>query len=103
MTKFLASFKALCAKSVIFLSVVCLLLLSNFFMPQHSYAASSAKQAQPKLETSTEEIIQPFELTKPEDSREGAYEEAAKLVENPKELIKAQNQEEKAQEKKIEK
>jgi hypothetical protein len=69
---------------------------------QHSYAASSPKQVQPS-EKSAEEIIQPFELTRPEGTREDAYEAAAKLVEEPKELIKAQNQEEKAQEKKIEK
>lgn len=101
MIKFLASFKALCFKSVVILSVVGLMLLSSLFMPQYSYAASRTQQS--KTEKPQEEIVQPFELTKPAESREGAYEEAAKLVENPKELVKAQNEEEKAQEKKVEK
>lgn len=101
MIKFLASFKALCFKSIMLLSVVGLMLLSSLFMPQYSYAAPGTQQS--KTEKPQEEIVQPFELTKPAESREGAYEEAAKLVENPKELVKAQNEEEKAQEKKVEK
>jgi hypothetical protein len=101
MIKFLESFQSLCFKSIVFLSVVCLIMLSNLFTPQYSYAASGIQQS--KTEEPQEEIVQPFELTKPAESREGAYEEAAKLVENPKELVKAQNKEEKAQEKKVEK
>jgi hypothetical protein len=101
MIKFLGSLKTLCFKSIMLLSIIGLMLLSNLFVPQSSYAASKTQQS--KVEKSQEEIVQPFELTKPADSREGAYEEAAKLVENPKELVKAQNQEEKAQEKKVEK
>jgi hypothetical protein len=101
MTKFLSSCKALCFRSIVFLGILCMLLLSNLLTPQYSYAASRAGSSQ--VEEAPEEIVQPFELTKPADSREGAYEEAAKLVENPKELVKAQNKEEKAQEKKVEK
>ncbi len=101
MIKSLMSIKTLCFRSIVLLSILGLMLLSNLFVPQYSYAASGAQQS--KAENSQEEIVQPFELTKPADSREGAYEEAAKLVENPKELIKAQNEEEKAQEKKVEK
>jgi hypothetical protein len=101
MIKFLVSFKALCFNFIMVLSVAGLMLLSNLFVPQYSYAASGTQQSQ--AEKSQEEIVQPFELTKPADSREGAYEEAAKLVENPKALVKAQNEEEKAQEKRVEK
>ncbi|WP_404787804.1 hypothetical protein [Altericista sp. CCNU0014] len=65
-------------------------------MPLNGYA-------EPGIDRNSEEVVQPFELTKPAETREEAYEQAAELVEHPKELIKAQNEEEKAQEQVIKK
>jgi hypothetical protein len=67
------------------------MLAINLLVPQYGYA-------QPEKNNGSEEIVQPFELTRPAETREEAYEQAAKLTENPKQLIKAQNKEEKAQE-----
>lgn len=85
----------LCTKSFWVLSLASLMFAAGLLMPQYGYA-------EPEMSKS-EEIVQPFELTKPAETREDAYEEVAKLTENPKELIKAQNEEEKAQEKVIKK
>lgn len=70
----------------IFSLIFCIVLL-----PQNGYAASESNKP-------SEEIVQPFELTRPAETREEAYEEAVKLTEDPKELVKTQNEEEKAQE-----
>ena len=82
----------LCFKSFWIFSLASLMIFTTLLLPQYSYAS-------PEVKAGSEEIVQPFELTRPAETREDAYEEAAKLTENPKELIKAQNQEEKAQEK----
>lgn len=99
MSKVLAAYKRIYSKFFLFLSLVSVLLLSSLFSPQSSYAVTLDQLH----EDEKEEIVQPFELTRPAGSREGAYEEAAKLVEDPKALVKAQNQEEKAQEQTVEK
>ena len=85
----------LCIKSFWVLSLASLIFAAGLLTPQYVYAASKTAES--------EEIIQPLELTKPAETREDAYEEVAKLTENPKELIKAQNKEEKAQEKVLKK
>lgn len=88
--------KKLALKSFRILSILGLICAINLIMPLSGYAdAEVAKDS--------EEIVQPFELTRPAETREEAYEKAAQLTEDPKELIKAQNQEEKAQEKVIKK
>lgn len=89
------TFKNLCKKGLVILSFVSLMFIINLAVPQDSYA-------KPEINKGTEEIVQPFELTKPAETRAEAYEQAAKLTENPKELIKAENREEKAEEKKVE-
>jgi hypothetical protein len=96
MSKVFDIYERISSKFFLLLSLMGLLVLSNLYVPQPSYATSLE-------ELPTDEVVQPFELTRPAEGREGAYEEAAKLVENPKELVKAQNQEEKAQEKVVEK
>jgi hypothetical protein len=72
-------------------SIFSLIVSVTLLTPENGYAASEPNK-------SSEEIVQPFELTRPAETREEAYEEAAKLTEHPKELVKAQNEEEKAQE-----
>ena len=99
MFKVLAAFKNIYSKFFVLASLVGVLLLSNLLLSQASYAAPPAS----KTEGLSEEIVQPLELTHPAESREEAYEQVAKLAENPKELVKAQNKEEEAQEKAIEK
>lgn len=85
----------LCIKSFWILGLTSLIFAAGLLTPQYGYAESTT--------TKPEEIIQPLELTKPAETREEAYEEVAKLTENPKELVKAQNKEEKAQEKVLKK
>jgi hypothetical protein len=68
-----------------------LLLTVNLCLPQQGYAAST-------IDKSSSEVIQPFELTNPAATREEAYDEVATLNKDPKALIKAENQEEQAQE-----
>ncbi len=85
----------LCIKSFWILSLTSLIFAAGLLAPQYGYAESETAKS--------EEIIQPLELTKPAETREEAYEEVAKLTENPKELVKAQNKEEKAQEKVLKK
>jgi pyruvate/2-oxoacid:ferredoxin oxidoreductase beta subunit len=96
MKTILAKLKSLALKSVAVLSIVSLIGFINLLVPLYGYAA-------PKPDIDSEPIIQPFELTKPAESREEAYEKVAELTENPKELIKAQNKEEKAEEKVLKK
>jgi hypothetical protein len=97
MSNVLSVFKEIYTKFFVLVSLVGVLLLSNLLFPPVSYAAPPAS----KTNGLSEEIVQPLELTHPAESREEAYEEVAKLAENPKELIKAQNKEEKAQEKAV--
>jgi hypothetical protein len=99
MSKVLVAFKSVYSKFFLFVSLIGMLLLLNLYSSQPSYAAPAAS----KVEGLSEEVVQPLELTHPAESREEAYEEVAKLAEKPKELIKAQNEEEKAQEKAVEK
>jgi hypothetical protein len=88
--------KHIATKGIAILSIVSLIGSLNMLVPSYGFAESSVHKE-------SEEIIQPFELTKPAQSREEAYEEVAELTENPKELIKAQNKEEKAEEKALKK
>ena len=80
----IASFWAICLTS--------LMLMTTLFVPPNVYAASQPDRG-------TEEVIQPFELTKPAATREEAYDDIANLNKNPKELIAAENKEEQAEEK----
>jgi hypothetical protein len=96
MKNILAAIKKIAIKGIAILSIVSLIGTINLLNSSYSYAESEANN-------SSEPIIQPFELTRPAESREEAYEQAAELTENPKELIKAQNKEEKAEEKVLKK
>lgn len=95
MKKIFRALTNLCIRSFWILSLTSLIFTAVLLTPQYGYAESTT--------TNSEEIIQPLELTKPAETREEAYEEVAKLTENPKELVKAQNKEEKAQEKVLKK
>ena len=66
--------------------------MTTLFVPQQVYAAD-------RIDRGAEEVIQPFELTKPAATRTEAYDDVAKLNKNPKELIAAENKEEQAEEK----
>jgi hypothetical protein len=88
--------KYITIKGVVILSIISLISSLNILIPSYGFA-------EPLVDKESEDIIQPFELTKPAQSRQEAYEEAAELTENPKELIKAQNKEEKAEEKALKK
>ena len=99
MSNVLSVFKEIYTKFFVLMSLVGILLVPNLLFSQASFAAPAAS----KTDGLSEEIVQPLELTHPAESREEAYEEVAKLAENPKELIKAQNKEEKAQEKAVDK
>jgi hypothetical protein len=96
MKTILASIKKLATKGIAMLSIISLIGTINLLAPSYGYAESETNN-------NSEPIIQPFELTRPAESREEAYEKVAELTENPKELIKAQNKEEKAEEKVIKK
>lgn len=96
MKRILRSITNLFVKSFWILSLASLMFAASVLTPQYGYA-------EPEVNRDPEEIVQPFELTRPAETREEAYEEAANLTENPKELIKAQNKEEKAQEKNLKK
>jgi hypothetical protein len=96
MKSILIEIKKLAIKGIAILSIISLVGSISLLSPSYGYAAS-------EVNNDSETIIQPFELTKPSESREEAYEKAAELTENPKELIKAQNKEEKAEEKVLKK
>ncbi len=81
---FLNSFWALGLASLIF--------ATSFSFTQSSYAAAPLKQA-------AKDVIQPFELTNPAATRSEAYDDIAKLNNDPKALIAAENKEEQAEEK----
>lgn len=85
--------KRFVTRSFLIFGVLSIICATNLVMPLYGYAEAE------EVNKGSEEIVQPFELTRPAETREEAYENAAQLTENPKELIKAQNQEEKAQEK----
>jgi hypothetical protein len=96
MKKILAELRKIAIKGIAILGIVSLIGTINMLIPSYGYADS-------EITNNSEPIIQPFELIKPAESREEAYEKAAELTENPKELIKAQNKEEKAEEKALKK
>ncbi len=68
------------------------LLFSTGLTIQSSYAANPVDRAAP-------DVIQPFELTNPAATRLEAYDDIAKLNNDPKALIAAENKEEQAKEK----
>jgi hypothetical protein len=94
METILTKIKKIATKSIAILSIISFI---NLLTPLYGYAVPETNNS------NSEPIIQPFELTKPAESREEAYEKVAELTENPKELIKAQNKEEKAEEKALKK
>jgi hypothetical protein len=96
MKNIFAAIKKIAIKGIAMLGIVSLIGTINFLAPSYGYADA-------QINSTSEPIIQPFELTKPAESREEAYEKVAELTENPKELIKAQNKEEKAEEKVLKK
>ncbi len=92
MKKILNSIENLVLKSLVVFGLASLIFATNIILPQSSYAATPVKQ-------STEEVIQPFELTNPAATRSEAYDDIAKLNKDPKALIAAENKEERAEEK----
>jgi hypothetical protein len=97
MKTMLTEIKKFATKGIAILSIISLIGFINLLTPSYGYAVPETNNS------NSEPIIQPFELTKPAESREEAYEKVAELTENPKELIKAQNKEEKAEEKVLKK
>jgi hypothetical protein len=91
MAKILKAIKRLSITSFLTVCLTSLMLMTTLFVPQQVYAAD-------RFDRGAEKVIQPFELTKPAATREEAYDDVAKLNKNPKELIAAENKEEKAQE-----
>jgi hypothetical protein len=98
MKTMLTEIKKIATKGIAILSIISLIGFINLLTPSYGYAVSETNN-----NINSEPIIQPFELTKPAGNREEAYEKVAELTENPKELIKAQNKEEKAEEKVLKK
>lgn len=99
MRKLFSAIHNLAIQSFLAIGLASLILTINLFVPQPGYAAARIVGVASPLENQgSKEVIQPFELTRPAETREEAYEETAKLTKNPKELIKAENKEEKAQE-----
>jgi hypothetical protein len=94
MHKIFETIRNIWIKSCLVVSITALMFATNLVVAPPSYAASKPI-AEP-------EVIQPFELTRPGATREEAYDEAAELNKDPKALIRAQNKEEKAQEKLVE-
>ena len=92
MQKILNSIENLLAKSFWAFAIVSLILTASLAMPQPSDAATPVVRAAP-------DVIQPFELTNPAATRSEAYDEIAKLHNDPKALIAAENKEEQAEEK----
>jgi hypothetical protein len=93
MSKIARSIENLFTKSFWVVGIASLLLTVNLLLPtQPVYAATQVKPG-------SEEVIQPFELTKPAATREEAYDEVAELNKDPKKLIAAENKEENAEEK----
>lgn len=92
MQKILKSIANSLVKSCWAIGLAGLIFATNLLLPQAGYAATAAKSAE-------SDVIQPFELTEPAATREDAYDEIAKLNKNPKELIAAENKEERAEEK----
>jgi hypothetical protein len=79
-------------KSFLAIGLTTLIFASSWIFPQSSYAATP-------VDRGAKEVIQPFELTNPAASRSEAYDDIAKLNNDPKALIAAENKEEQAQEK----
>ena len=92
MKKILKSLDHLFTKSFWAIGLASLLFAANLLLPQSGYAATQMKQG-------AEDVIQPFELTKPAATREEAYNDVAELNKNPKKLTAAENKEEQAEEK----
>jgi hypothetical protein len=92
MQKIFNSIQNLLVKSVWTFGLVSLIFATGFIFPQFSYAATPVKQVNP-------DVIQPFELTNPAATRSEAYDDIAKLNNDPKALIAAENKEEQAEEK----
>jgi hypothetical protein len=92
MQKILNSIENLFIKSFWAFGLASLIFAAGLVCPQSSYAATPAKQAAP-------DVIQPFELTNPAATRSEAYDDIAKLNNDPKALIAAENKEEQAEEK----
>jgi hypothetical protein len=69
-----------------------LIFVTSLSFTQASYAATPVKQ-------DDKDIIQPFKLTNPAATRSEAYDDIAKLNNDPKALIAAENKEEQAEEK----
>jgi hypothetical protein len=67
-----------------------LVLFANLILIFPSYAAVKSSPTE-------EKVIQPFELSQPASDREEAYEKVAKVTQDPTKLIKAENEEVKAE------
>jgi hypothetical protein len=92
MQKILNSIENLLVKSLWAFGLASLIFAVSLVLPQPSYAASPVKQI-------ASDVIQPFELTNPAATRSEAYDDIAKLNNDPKALIAAENKEEQAEEK----
>jgi hypothetical protein len=92
MQKILNSIENLFIKSFWAFGLASLIFAATLAFPQSSYAATPVKQA-------ALDVIQPFESTNPAATRSEAYDDIAKLNNDPKALIAAENKEEQAEEK----
>lgn len=92
MKKILNSIEHLFLKSLWAIGLASLIFATTLALPPSSYAATS-------VDRGNEKVIQPFELTNPAATRSEAYDEIAKLNQDPKALIEAENKEEQAEEK----
>jgi hypothetical protein len=88
----LNSIEKIFVKSFWTIGLSVLIFASSFSFLQSSYAAAPADRG-------AKDVIQPFELTNPAATRSEAYDDIAKLNNDPKALIAAENKEEQAQEK----
>jgi hypothetical protein len=88
----LKSIEKIFVKSFWTIGLSVLIFASSFSFLQSSYAAAPADRG-------AKDVIQPFELTNPAATRSEAYDDIAKLNNDPKALIAAENKEEQAQEK----
>ncbi len=92
MQKIFNSIENLFTKNFWAFGLASLIFATVLSLPQSSYAATPVKQA-------AADVIQPFELTNPAATRSEAYDDIAKLNNDPKALIAAENKEEQAEEK----
>jgi hypothetical protein len=90
MQKILVTLKCHLSRLASVVGLLGLVLFVNLILVSPSYAAVKSSPTE-------EKVIQPFELSQPASDREEAYEKVAKVVQDPTKLIKAENEEVKAE------